>query len=195
MVKSALLKEYSVLYFIWALTFIVISFRAMYSIHSQKEEWRLQPRRLQDNFEKGMVNEKAKTFKSFAFIRSDKAVVLCISETTKLVKTSPSDMPKLKQARCSINRKKTLSKCLSNIWCTLIKGAGSQKCHWFLAVEQVLLLSSDALPCGSTNGNQTACNGDFEHLVSSKSFLNFKFDKEAIMKCFDSWNEHWASVL
>uniref|UniRef100_A0A4W5JYQ8 m7GpppN-mRNA hydrolase n=1 Tax=Hucho hucho TaxID=62062 RepID=A0A4W5JYQ8_9TELE len=45
-----------------------------------------------------------------------------------------------------------------------------------------------ALPsdtCSSTNGQQVVCNGNCEHL-SSRSFLNFKFDREAIMKCFDS---------
>ncbi|XP_071762182.1 m7GpppN-mRNA hydrolase isoform X3 [Centroberyx gerrardi] len=40
----------------------------------------------------------------------------------------------------------------------------------------------DAAPCSSTNGH----NRDCEHLLSSRSFLNFKFDREAIMKCFDS---------
>ncbi|XP_042158625.1 m7GpppN-mRNA hydrolase isoform X2 [Oncorhynchus tshawytscha] len=45
-----------------------------------------------------------------------------------------------------------------------------------------------ALPsdtCSSTNGQQVVCNSNCEHL-SSRSFLNFKFDREAIMKCFDS---------
>ncbi|XP_041753331.1 m7GpppN-mRNA hydrolase isoform X1 [Coregonus clupeaformis] len=45
-----------------------------------------------------------------------------------------------------------------------------------------------ALPsdtCNSTNGQQAVCNGNCEQL-SSRSFLNFKFDREAIMKCFDS---------
>ncbi|KAM4615134.1 m7GpppN-mRNA hydrolase [Polymixia lowei] len=40
----------------------------------------------------------------------------------------------------------------------------------------------DAVPCSSTNGH----NRESEHLLSSRSFLNFKFDREAIMKCFDS---------
>ncbi|KAL0965000.1 hypothetical protein UPYG_G00275480 [Umbra pygmaea] len=46
-----------------------------------------------------------------------------------------------------------------------------------------------ALPCDaccSTNGHQTVCSGNCEFLLSSRSFLNFKFDREAIMKCFDS---------
>ncbi|KPP63731.1 m7GpppN-mRNA hydrolase-like [Scleropages formosus] len=40
----------------------------------------------------------------------------------------------------------------------------------------------------SSNDEQplAACNGDCERLLSSKTFLNFKFDREAIMKCFDS---------
>ncbi|KAL4617637.1 m7GpppN-mRNA hydrolase, partial [Arapaima gigas] len=42
---------------------------------------------------------------------------------------------------------------------------------------------------GSSSDQQAsaaACNGDCGHLLSSQSFLNFKFDREAIMKCFDS---------
>ncbi|XP_071008142.1 m7GpppN-mRNA hydrolase [Oncorhynchus clarkii lewisi] len=48
--------------------------------------------------------------------------------------------------------------------------------------------TDSALPsdtCSSTNGQQVVCNSNCEHL-SSRSFLNFKFDREAIMKCFDS---------
>lgn len=37
----------------------------------------------------------------------------------------------------------------------------------------------------SSNGQQSAVYQDSEHLLSSKTFLNFKFDKDAIMKCFD----------
>ncbi|KAF7648263.1 hypothetical protein LDENG_00159630, partial [Lucifuga dentata] len=43
----------------------------------------------------------------------------------------------------------------------------------------------DAALYNSTNGHQTVHSRDFQHLFSSKAFLNFKFDKEAIMKCFD----------
>nr|XP_020456637.1 m7GpppN-mRNA hydrolase isoform X2 [Monopterus albus] len=42
----------------------------------------------------------------------------------------------------------------------------------------------DVAPCGS-NGHQTAHSTDCEHLLSSKAFLNFRFDRDAIMKCFD----------
>ncbi|KAK2819378.1 hypothetical protein Q5P01_024939 [Channa striata] len=42
----------------------------------------------------------------------------------------------------------------------------------------------DLSPYGS-NGQQTVHNRDSEGLVSSKAFLNFRFDKDAIMKCFD----------
>ncbi|XP_008421315.1 m7GpppN-mRNA hydrolase isoform X2 [Poecilia reticulata] len=37
----------------------------------------------------------------------------------------------------------------------------------------------------SSSYHSSAGDKDFEHLVSSKAFLNFKFDKDAIMKCFD----------
>ncbi|XP_067430166.1 m7GpppN-mRNA hydrolase [Thunnus thynnus] len=43
----------------------------------------------------------------------------------------------------------------------------------------------DVAPCSPTNGNQTVQSRDCDHLPSSKTFLNFKFDKDAIMKCFD----------
>ncbi|XP_056146785.1 m7GpppN-mRNA hydrolase-like [Lampris incognitus] len=43
----------------------------------------------------------------------------------------------------------------------------------------------DAVPCSSINGHPTVYNSDYEHHLSSVSFLNFRFDKEAIMKCFD----------
>ncbi|KAL2100256.1 hypothetical protein ACEWY4_004650 [Coilia grayii] len=36
------------------------------------------------------------------------------------------------------------------------------------------------------NGQLGTINGDVDHILSSRSFLSFKFDKEAIMKCFDS---------
>ncbi|KAG7240877.1 hypothetical protein INR49_023451 [Caranx melampygus] len=39
----------------------------------------------------------------------------------------------------------------------------------------------DGAPC-SSNGQQTVHS---EQLLSSKTFLNFRFDKDAIMKCFD----------
>lgn len=42
----------------------------------------------------------------------------------------------------------------------------------------------DAAPC-SSNGPQTVHSRDSDHLLSSKTFLNFKFDKDAIMKCFN----------
>lgn len=44
----------------------------------------------------------------------------------------------------------------------------------------------DVAPC-SSNGHQTAVyrDSEYSHVQSSKAFLNFKFDKEAIMKCFD----------
>ncbi|XP_077399112.1 m7GpppN-mRNA hydrolase isoform X2 [Vanacampus margaritifer] len=37
----------------------------------------------------------------------------------------------------------------------------------------------------SLNGQPTAHQKDLEHLLSSKAFLTFKFDKDAIMRCFD----------
>lgn len=43
----------------------------------------------------------------------------------------------------------------------------------------------DVGPCGSTNGHQTAAYRDSDHLMSSKTFLNFRFDRDTIMKCFD----------
>ncbi|KAI1905169.1 hypothetical protein AGOR_G00013370 [Albula goreensis] len=47
--------------------------------------------------------------------------------------------------------------------------------------------SNDEQPARRTEGHPAACNGDCEHLLSSRSFLSFKFDREAIMKsCFDS---------
>ncbi|XP_035523905.1 m7GpppN-mRNA hydrolase [Morone saxatilis] len=39
----------------------------------------------------------------------------------------------------------------------------------------------DVAPCSSNEYHSKVC----EHLLSSKAFLNFKFDREAIMKCFD----------
>ncbi|KAL7376058.1 hypothetical protein ABVT39_000249 [Epinephelus coioides] len=42
----------------------------------------------------------------------------------------------------------------------------------------------DVAPC-SSSGHQTVHIKDSEHLLSSKTFLNFKFDRDAIMKCFD----------
>ncbi|KAG5272694.1 hypothetical protein AALO_G00168330 [Alosa alosa] len=39
---------------------------------------------------------------------------------------------------------------------------------------------------GQVPGQPGAINGDSEHILSSRSFLTFKFDREAIMKCFDS---------
>ncbi|XP_028274471.1 m7GpppN-mRNA hydrolase isoform X2 [Parambassis ranga] len=38
---------------------------------------------------------------------------------------------------------------------------------------------------GSSNGHQIPDSRDCEHLLSSKTFLNFKFDRDAIMKCFE----------
>ncbi|XP_076020315.1 m7GpppN-mRNA hydrolase isoform X2 [Genypterus blacodes] len=43
----------------------------------------------------------------------------------------------------------------------------------------------DGLLCSSSNGHQSVHSRDFENLPSSKAFLNFKFDRDAIMKCFD----------
>ncbi|XP_061703596.1 m7GpppN-mRNA hydrolase isoform X1 [Syngnathoides biaculeatus] len=43
----------------------------------------------------------------------------------------------------------------------------------------------DGPPCSSCDGQQTAHQKDLEDLLSSKSFLSFKFDKDAIMRCFD----------
>ncbi|XP_035989470.1 m7GpppN-mRNA hydrolase isoform X2 [Fundulus heteroclitus] len=37
----------------------------------------------------------------------------------------------------------------------------------------------------SSSCHLTAEHKDFEHLFSSKAFLNFKFDRDSIMKCFD----------
>lgn len=45
---------------------------------------------------------------------------------------------------------------------------------------------TDSVPLQHPNGHQALPNGDCHHLLSSTSFLNFKFDREAIMKCFDS---------
>ncbi|TKS84032.1 m7GpppN-mRNA hydrolase [Collichthys lucidus] len=42
----------------------------------------------------------------------------------------------------------------------------------------------DMAPC-SSNGDHTVHSRVCEHLLSSKAFLNFKFDRDAIMKCFD----------
>ncbi|KAM9841442.1 m7GpppN-mRNA hydrolase [Aulostomus maculatus] len=47
------------------------------------------------------------------------------------------------------------------------------------------IFGKDVAPCSSTNGHHTLQHRDFEHLLSSKTFLNFKFDRDAIMKCFD----------
>lgn len=44
----------------------------------------------------------------------------------------------------------------------------------------------DGAQCSSTNGHETVYTSDCEQLLSSRSFLNFRFDREAIMKCFDS---------
>nr|XP_057913254.1 m7GpppN-mRNA hydrolase [Doryrhamphus excisus] len=43
----------------------------------------------------------------------------------------------------------------------------------------------DRTPCSSLNGPQTTHHKDSEHLLSSSTFLHFKFDKDAIMRCFD----------
>ncbi|XP_051906090.1 m7GpppN-mRNA hydrolase isoform X1 [Hippocampus zosterae] len=43
----------------------------------------------------------------------------------------------------------------------------------------------DGNPCNSLNGQQTAQQKASEDLLSSKAFLGFKFDKDAIMRCFD----------
>ncbi|XP_042338330.1 m7GpppN-mRNA hydrolase-like [Plectropomus leopardus] len=45
----------------------------------------------------------------------------------------------------------------------------------------------DAASC-SSGGHQTIYSRDSEHLLSSRAFLNFKFDRDAIMKCFDYWH-------
>lgn len=42
----------------------------------------------------------------------------------------------------------------------------------------------DLAPCSSSS-HQTVHIKDSEHLLSSKTFLSFKFDRDAIMKCFD----------
>uniref|UniRef100_A0A8C8JN32 m7GpppN-mRNA hydrolase n=1 Tax=Oncorhynchus tshawytscha TaxID=74940 RepID=A0A8C8JN32_ONCTS len=60
-------------------------------------------------------------------------------------------------------------------------GVGNHETAPFLFPDAAL--PSDT--CSSTNGQQVVCNSNCEHL-SSRSFLNFKFDREAIMKCFDS---------
>ncbi|XP_061654806.1 m7GpppN-mRNA hydrolase isoform X1 [Phyllopteryx taeniolatus] len=44
---------------------------------------------------------------------------------------------------------------------------------------------TDGPPCSSRDGQQAAHQADLEDLLSSKSFLSFKFDKDAIMRCFD----------
>ncbi|KAJ8338891.1 hypothetical protein SKAU_G00356770 [Synaphobranchus kaupii] len=47
--------------------------------------------------------------------------------------------------------------------------------------------SNDEQPARRTDGYSAACNGDYEHFLTSRSFLSFKFDRDAIMKsCFDS---------
>uniref|UniRef100_A0A8C9VDS4 mRNA-decapping enzyme 2 n=1 Tax=Scleropages formosus TaxID=113540 RepID=A0A8C9VDS4_SCLFO len=54
--------------------------------------------------------------------------------------------------------------------------------------DSLLCFPDTACDVCSSNDEQplAACNGDCERLLSSKTFLNFKFDREAIMKCFDS---------
>ncbi|XP_026152895.1 m7GpppN-mRNA hydrolase isoform X2 [Mastacembelus armatus] len=42
----------------------------------------------------------------------------------------------------------------------------------------------DVTPC-SSDGNLTTPSRDYEHVLSSNAFLNFRFDRDAIMKCFD----------
>lgn len=40
--------------------------------------------------------------------------------------------------------------------------------------------------CGY-NGQEDLCYEEYEYILSSRSFLSFKFDREAIMKsCFES---------
>lgn len=39
---------------------------------------------------------------------------------------------------------------------------------------------------GLSRSDMAVVNGNQEHMLSSKSFLSFKFDREAIMRCFDS---------
>ncbi|KAJ8260815.1 hypothetical protein COCON_G00165380 [Conger conger] len=47
--------------------------------------------------------------------------------------------------------------------------------------------SNDEQPTRRTDGHPAACNGDYQHSLTSRSFLSFKFDREAIMRsCFDS---------
>ncbi|XP_048875724.1 m7GpppN-mRNA hydrolase isoform X1 [Brienomyrus brachyistius] len=48
-----------------------------------------------------------------------------------------------------------------------------------------LCSSNDEQPSRQAN-QPPRCNGDCGHPLSSRSFLSFKFDREAIMKCFDS---------
>lgn len=39
----------------------------------------------------------------------------------------------------------------------------------------------------NVEGNSVACNGNYKFAFSSRAFLSFKFDHDAIMKCFDPW--------
>lgn len=50
-------------------------------------------------------------------------------------------------------------------------------------------LFTDSASC-SSKGHHTVNKRDVEQLLSSKTFLNFKFDRDAIMKCFDCWHSH-----
>ncbi|XP_061732828.1 LOW QUALITY PROTEIN: m7GpppN-mRNA hydrolase [Nerophis ophidion] len=43
----------------------------------------------------------------------------------------------------------------------------------------------DGSPCNSRSGPHTAHLKDLDHMPSSNTFLHFKFDKDAIMRCFD----------
>ncbi|NXL90856.1 DCP2 hydrolase, partial [Alectura lathami] len=45
--------------------------------------------------------------------------------------------------------------------------------------------SKDPPPQEQAEGRSVACNGNYKFAFSSRAFLSFKFDHDAIMKCFD----------
>ncbi|XP_041816829.1 m7GpppN-mRNA hydrolase isoform X1 [Chelmon rostratus] len=70
-------------------------------------------------------------------------------------------------------------------------GAGNQQVKTILKEDKRIQprrlqdsFEKDAALC-SSNDDQTVHSRACEHLLSSKAFLNFRFDRDAIMKCFD----------
>lgn len=76
-------------------------------------------------------------------------------------------------------------------------GCGSNDYSWLHLKIYSLPLSEASHFCltfcisadvaSSSSSCSPAEDKHFAHLASSKTFLNFKFDKEAIMRCFDFW--------